>query len=368
MTDKIIFVCDSRDYHAIDWFHIVNDICYDKGYSVMIATDIFDENEKFNLINKSDSVIQLYNINKLLIKKQSRFSDIWRNIIKLVTTPLQIFGLIKLRKQFPNAVFHAHSMYYIFLCWLARLKFIATPMGSDVLVRPSESNIYRLMTIYSLKAATQITVDSVEMQQMIMELSNKNSSIIQNGIDTRMITSFISETKLRNEVVSIRGFYPNYQIEELLNSREICEINIGITFIYPFYESSYRDSILARFIPEDKDLGRLTKVELYKLLTSSFLVISIPESDSSPRSVYESIFAGCCVAVTYSEWIDYLPSCMRSRLILVDLSDHLWLSKAITTAKQISKIKYIASKEALIEYDQFESMKKVCKEVYKIIT
>ena len=368
MTDKIIFICDSRDYHAMDWFHVVKDICNDKGYSVLIATDIIDDNENFNLIYKEDSVIQLYNINNLLIKKHSRFADIWRNFIKLFTSPFQILGLIKLRKQFPNAVFHAHSMYYIFLCWLARLKFIATPMGSDVLVRPNESKIYRLLTIHSLNSASQITVDSVEMQQMIMKLCNKNSSVIQNGIDVRKITALISDTIERNDILSIRGLYPNYQIEELLNSREFCEINVKITFIYPFFESSYRDSILARFIPKDKDLGRLTKDELYKLLTSSFLVISIPESDSSPRSVYESIFAGCCVAVTYSEWIDYLPTCMRSRLILVDLSDHLWFSKAIIIAKKITKIKYIPSQEALLEYDQYESMRKVCKEIYKIIT
>ena len=37
------------------------------------------------------------------------------------------------KKKYPNSIFHAHSMYYIFLCWAARIKAIATPMGSDVL-------------------------------------------------------------------------------------------------------------------------------------------------------------------------------------------------------------------------------------------
>ncbi len=240
-------------------------------------------------------------------------------------------------------------------------------MGSDVLVRPDESKIYRYMTVQSLKAAQQITGDSVKMQQKIRDLSDRDSAVIQNGIDVRMIASFISDAEERKEVVSIRGFYPNYQIERLLNSRESSEKKVSITFIYPFYEAGYRDSILARFISGDRDIGRLPKEELYSLLASSLLVISIPESDSSPRSVYEAIFAGCCVAVSYSPWINSLPDCMRARLAVVDLTDPVWLEKILITAREITSVKYIPSQEALIEYDQFESMKKVCREIYKII-
>lgn len=363
----VIFVCDSRDYHAMDWFHVVKEICAGTGHPVFVATDISDQGGELSLVKEDDKIIQLFNINKLLFKKQSRFADLWRNFIKVGTTPLQILGLRKLAKQYPGAIFHAHSMYYIFLCWLARLKFIATPMGSDVLVRPDESKIYRYMTVQSLKAAHLITGDSVKMQQKVMDLSNRDSAVIQNGIDVRMIASFISDSKERKEVVSIRGFYPNYQIEELLNSRDHSKEKINITFIYPFYESGYRDGILARFIPGDKDLGRLPKTELYALLASSLLVISIPESDSSPRSVYEAVFAGCCVAVSYSPWIDSLPACMRARLAVVDLTDPLWFDKVLVTAKEIAAIKYVPSQEALIEYDQYESMKKVCSDIYKII-
>lgn len=364
----IIFICDSRDYHAMDWYHVVKEICSYSGHVVCVATDIVEEGEDVVLLKENDILIRLWNINNMLLKKQSGFADIWRNLIKLVTLPLQILHLTKLKKKYPNAIFHAHSMYYIILSWLSNLKFIATPMGSDVLVRPDESRIYRLLTIKALNAANQITVDSIKMQKKIMELCKRGSIIIQNGIDVRMITSFISDEKKRNEIVSIRGLYPNYQIEKILNAREDSEKKLSITFVYPFYESGYRNRILSRLNLGDNDLGRLSKEKLYSLLATTLLVISIPDSDSSPRSVYESIFAGCCLAVSYSPWIDSLPTCMRSRIFVVELADPLWLNKALFAAKQITKIKYIPSKEALLEYDQYESMKKVCKEVYKIIT
>lgn len=362
---EIIFVCSANDYHAMDWYHVVKRIC--KDYPVFVATDIAEESGEIRLVKDDDKVVQLFNINGLLFKKQSRFGDLWRNFMKVAATPFQIIGLRKLAKQYPYAIFHAHSMYYIFLCWLARLKFIATPMGSDVLVRPDQYWIYRYLTVRSLKAAHLITVDSVRMKKKIMDLSNRNSAVIQNGIDVRMIASFISDTKERKEIVSIRGFYPNYQIEQLLNSRDNSQQKVNITFIYPFFESNYRDSLLARFIPGDKDLSRLTKQELYALLASSLLVFSIPQSDSSPRSVYEAIFAGCCVAVSYSPWIDSLPSCMRARLAVVDLTDPLWFDKVLVRAKEMVAIKYFPSQEALSEYDQYESMKKVCREIYKSI-
>ena len=80
----------------------------------------------------------------------------------------------------------------------------------------------------------------------------------------------------------------------------------------------------------DKDLGRIEKkIDLYKILNSTILAISIPESDSSPRSVYEAIFCGCAIATTYNQWIKSLPKCMKNRIIIVDLDNQDWLKVAL---------------------------------------
>jgi hypothetical protein len=363
-TNKIIFVCDSRDYHAMDWYHTVKEICNTEH--VIVATDIVDYTNH-NLVLKDDNVVKLFNINQFLFNRQSRLLDFWRNTVKLASTFIQVYKLKKLSKLHPNSIFHAHSMYYIFLCWLARLKFIATPMGSDVLVRPDQSVLYKFMTCHALKFAYIITVDSVSMKNKVFELSGKESIIIQNGIDVRLINTYLNRSLVRNNIVSIRGFYSNYQIDRIIESRYLSKLDIGISFVYPFFDINYRDQILKKFANLDKDLGRLDKNDLYTLLASSFLILSIPESDSSPRSVYEAIFSGACVAASYSEWINTLPRCMKERVIVVDLNNPIWLFNAIKDAEIISKTPYIPTHEALVEYDQYESMKKVCKEIYNIL-
>ena len=99
-------------------------------------------------------------------------------------------------------------MYYIFLCWLSRIKYIATPMGSDVLVRPKESNLYKFFTSKSLSNADKITVDSKSLFNEVLSLSNKKSIIIQNGIDTKELLKFNKKNR--------KSFIILYQYEDFI--------------------------------------------------------------------------------------------------------------------------------------------------------
>lgn len=359
---KIIFICDTRDFHSMDWFKVVSSIS--PKNSIYLVSDIYEKNLDSN---KDYNFIKLFNINSVISNKNSRISDLWRNILKLLITPYQVFLLRNLKKKYPNAFFHAHSMYYIFLCWLANLKFIATPMGSDVLVRPDESFIYKFFTIKSLKAAYLITVDSINLKNKIRSLSKQNCLLIQNGIDSKEIEQFVKPTIKREGVVSIRGFHPNYQIEKVISSRDLINPKPAIKFVYPFYDEKYRNQLLQSFQSFDLNIGRLNKPDLYKLLSSTLLVVSVPISDSSPRSVYEAIFCGCCVAVTKSPWVDTLPKCMADRVVVIHEDNPYWLKDAINVAREITSHDFIPSDEALINFDQFHSMKYVCKNIYKTI-
>ena len=44
-------------------------------------------------------------------------------------------------------------------------------------------------------------------------------------------------------------------------------------------------------------------------------MISIPKSDSSPRSVYEAINLGCNIFVTNLECFEWMPSRLKSKFI-----------------------------------------------------
>lgn len=364
MKQRIIYVIDSTDFHAIDWYRTVKKIC--KNCDVMIATDILASNESDKIINNDDKILKLLLIQKYLISKKTVFSNLHRNFIKLLALPIQILQLRRLEKKYPNSIFHAHSMYYIFLCWAARIKAIGTPMGSDVLVKPDKSKIYKFFTALSLSYAYKITVDSERLVNKVFKLSGKKSYLIQNGINTSEILSYRNKNLIRKNISSIRGFYPNYQIMKILESRNLSDKKYGINFIYPFFELNYKNEIKEKFIKDDMDLGRLSKNDLYENLWMTNLAISVPVSDSSPRTVYEAIFCGCVVAVTKSEWINSLPSCMKERIIEIDINDKNWFINALKKSKNTINKEYFPSEEAINKFDEEISMRNLCKNIYNL--
>tara|TARA_X000000368_G_scaffold384316_1_gene342819 strand:+ start:10960 stop:12072 length:1113 start_codon:yes stop_codon:yes gene_type:complete len=368
MKKNITFICGASDFHAIDWYRTIKKINSKKGVKVNIVTDSYDPYKKDNLLNESDNIFILFNIGKLTsTTSNSNFSDFFRNLLKLVVIPIQAYRLHKLSKKLTDNLFHAHSMYYIFLSWVSGIDYIATPMGSDILVRPDRSLIYKYFSIRSLKYAKKITVDSRRMFNKILKLTNRKSSIVQNGVDISEIQSFKKLDYKRNKLTSIRALYPNYRINELILKRNTSSNkNLGISFLYPFYETSYRESILNYFNINDVDLGRLNKENMYKTLWKSKIVFSIPESDSSPRSVYESIFCGCVIITSPAEWIDYVTECMKQRIIIADMKKYNWFDNTLKRALEISKIKYNPSQKAYDIFDQFSSMKMMSKNIYEI--
>ena len=358
LMGEIIFIGNARDYHAMDWYRTTKEVSGSRD--IMFATDLIDSESHLKIVSEADNIIDLYNIDWLLFKRQTSTGQVWRNLVKLLVSPLQVLKIRSIKRKYPNAIFHAHTMYYMFLSWLARIKFIGTPQGSEVLVRPDRSAIYMYFSCKSLTAANHIIVDSVKLKQKINELCGKEAVVIQNGIDVSTILSRTNNKLERPVVLSFRGMYPLYRIHEILAGRANSKRKPPISFIYPFWEDTYKRMVLSKLEPNDADVGRLQlKNEMYDLFSSTFLAISIPQSDSSPRSVYEAIFCGCCVAVTYNSWIESLPQCMRSRLFIVDLKDEGWFDEAIKFALSITKDPFVPSENALDLFDQDRTMKKV---------
>jgi hypothetical protein len=360
---KIIFIGGARDYHVVDWYRTIKEIC--SNSEIVFVTDSIDGEGFEKLINEDDCIIKLLNIDWLLFTRQSKYGNIWRNFIKLIFIPLQVLRLKEIARDNPDAIFHAMPMYYMFLCRLASIPYIGTPQGSEILVRPDRSRLYKYFATKSLLAAQNITVDSVNMQNMITQLCGKESTVIQNGIDVSAISRIAIKSHRRENVVSIRGFTTLYRINEIFDGRDHSLQKPRLHLLYPFREDVYRATVAKRFEPGDCDLGRLSRQKMFELLASTFLAISIPISDSSPRSVYEAIFCGCCVAVTYNPWVDALPECMKSRLFIIDLKDNLWFEKAIEQAKHITTKDYNPSEEALELFDKRRSMQKMVDLFYK---
>ena len=362
-SNKIIFIGNARDFHAIDWYRSIKKICKDKD--VFFATDLIYSEGHARLVTEDDIILPLYNIDWLLFKRQSLIGNIWRNFIKFIFSPLQFQRLKQIARNNPEAIFHAHTMYYLFLGWGAGIKYIGSPQGDEILIRPFRSKIYKYLAVKSLNSASHIIIDSISMQDGIRKLCGKESTVIQYGIDVAAIEQNTKSINDRSHIVSIRALYPLYRIHDIFKARDEFNKLQPLLLFYPFWEDGYKERILKMLQPDDINMERIpTKGEMYRVLSSAMLTISIPESDSSPRSVYESIFCGCCVAVTYNTWIENLPDCMRKRIYIVDINDNKWFSKAIEHAKIVVKEPYHPSEKALEMFDQKRSMKMVYQQFY----
>lgn len=359
----IIFLGNARDFHAIDWYRMIKKICLNR--QVLFATDLIESEGHTKLVDEDDHIHHLVNIDKLLLNRQTSFGNIWRNVIKLLFFPLQVLKIKILAKQYPDAIFHAHTMYYLFIGWLANINYIGSPQGDEILIRPFQSKLYHFFSIKALLAADHIIVDSMNLKNGIKQLCGKDADVIQYGIDVASIQQIVSNKVERELIVSIRALYPLYRIEEILDGRNQSKLKSPMVMFYPFWEQHYKEIILAKLKPTDTHLGRLpSKNDIYEVLSKSKMAISIPMSDSSPRSVYESIFCGCCVVVTYNPWIESVAPCMRERIFVVDLHDQDWFDKALDYSNEMVKKPYVPSKQALELFDQECSMRVVAKKYY----
>jgi hypothetical protein len=341
---KIVYVGDTADFHFRDKVHfLANELCKQKlivfsGVSIETLDPILLNSNKLNRVLRLDISLVAKVIDKNIV----------RNIVKASCYPINFLWLFFFKLFNKGAIFHSFTMYYIFLNALVGKGFIATPQASEVIHRMSSSKIYRNFAIFSLKRASLIIVDSNEMQSCL-QIFGLKSIVHKNGFDTALplrISKF-NTVETKTKILSLRGIRPLYRIKEILNQRNQCELDNNISFVYPSFDKIYKNEVFQNTRKEDNDLGMLSKPDLYSLMSESLLCISIPETDSSPRSVYEAIFCGCIVAVTWAKYIDELPNCMKSRLIVIDLSSPNWLKDALSKAEEINVTKYNPSKEAI---------------------
>jgi hypothetical protein len=330
------------------------------GSPPIFVTDNLSGEGFVPLLCPDDQVRELVLIDPLLFKRPNRLGHAWRNVVKLALLPLQVLRLRRVLRGISNPFVFAHSTYYAFLASFCNVHYSATPQGSEVLVRPFASKFYRSLLLRSVRHAAFTTVDSSAMASCLEQLSGVRPHTIQNGIDlTGILAGEATAAGSRRErVTSVRGFDANYRIVDILLARDRQAPDQVIDFCFPFVEGDYEQQIRQLVRETDVLHGRLPRSRMYTLLKESACVVSIPKSDSSPRSVYEAIFCGAAVLCTHTQYVDVLPACMRRRVVLVDLAHPFWLANGITAARRIAAEPYAPSDEALDIFNQVSSMKK----------
>ena len=260
-------------------------------------------------------------------------------------------------------------MYFMWACHFAGLEFIGTPQGSEILVRTFKSMPYKYLSAIAIKSALFVTCDSKKMAERIYQISKIKPLIIQNGIDIKLVKKILNSNnknfKRKKAIVSFRGLSPLYRTDEIFKSREFIknDKNIPIHLIYPFSEKEYRNKIISNLKPFDKDLGKLSQKKLLEEFNKYILYISIPSSDSSPRSVYECILSGGIVGITREDYYQDLPLELQKRIILINLNNKRWLEESINKANLLNKKPFNLKNLNLDKFDQLKSFKTIYKKL-----
>ena len=221
---------------------------------------------------------------------------IWRILSLPFNCAYLFFRLFTSRSR----VIHCHGLFSLVIAFLAFLplsRIVFTPQGSDLLVLPLKFFLVRYFLSCVLPKLAAVTADS----KLILDSCLNYSSIepaklykIQNGIDFKMLSAIPIPKFIKYDICWPRGLSALYRFDYfVLLLKELSSAStrpLNICIIGAFGSSHCIDNLLKLPNLHVVFLPRLSHADFCNTLSESTLIISIPISDSSPRTVYESIF------------------------------------------------------------------------------
>jgi glycosyltransferase involved in cell wall biosynthesis len=240
---------------------------------------------------------------------------------RLARTLSKTRGLIRIVRGLSPDVLHIIDMgYTVYLPFLPRKKVVLEHNGSDVLVKPLKSRVWRLIYRFVYRYADAVIQDSVVAQRAGFSCGapRQNNEVIELGIDCALFSPRIRRGIARERlglapgdrfVFSPRGFKALYNIETILRSIPLVAAavpRVHYVFCSPVLPFNDRYRML---IDELRIGGRVTfaglldkQNELPFFYADAEVVLSVPSSDSSPSTVYEALACETPVIVSELPW------------------------------------------------------------------
>ena len=183
--------------------------------------------------------------------------------------------------------------------------FVLTALGSDVLVSPFESRLYRRLLRFVFRRADHITAMSDPMKDTMIKLGappDKCSTVIF-GIDPAIFNMEGREEPLQFTLISTRNFERIYNIDHLLNAialarQEIPDVRLHLIGAGTM-ENDLKEIIGAKGLQELVLFhGRMEQRAIADLLRKSDVFVSVSSSDGNNISLNEAMACGCFSVVS----------------------------------------------------------------------
>jgi glycosyltransferase involved in cell wall biosynthesis len=265
--------------------------------------------------------------------------------------PLKIvLNIIRLRRLIKQ-----HQIDVLHIMWLGNCVYapflnpgaiVFENMGSDVLVKPHHSLIWRMFIRIVYKFSDAVIQDSKVAQDAGIKYGapKENNQILEVGIDFSVFNTNVKSGIARNRlslkgdqefIFSPRSFTQLYNIDIIIKSiRKVIEVFPKATFVFCRFhddlEDSYKQLIFDEGVQDSIAFAGFldNETELPYFFKDADLVISVPSSDSSPRTVYEAMACGTPVIVSELPWHQD-KFVHKTDILTVPVKDSESLAKAI---------------------------------------
>ena len=313
---KICFLAAANSLHSYRWIRFFADKGHDVHWLSLYRLSL----DEYGLNLNSVRNLYYYEMNPPLTIPLTLTLPL-TNIFRIFPAVKWLRGLLK---DINPDLLHVHSVgiYGLVAAMSGFHPLVATAWGSDVLVR-GRSRIKRPFVKYILNSADIITCDAKHMVHAMVKLGadKKKISIINFGIDTNKFRPAekdeVLRTKLRIEgcpvVLSLRKFYPVYDIESLIKAIPIIlKVLPDAKFIIVGSgpEEEYIKRLSKSLAVEEsiRFTGNISNEELLKYLSFVDIYTSTALSDAGiASSTAEAMACGLPVVITdsgeNSEWI-----------------------------------------------------------------
>lgn len=310
---KILYLGSSSDWHIDLWAQH-----FTKHHLVYLFSDKenYLDDQSFEAVAVSHSAgLFGATLNFFGITSHKLFQ-----INKLISAKYYAFKVDALIKSEKIEVVHAHNLYYGYVASFlkSQVPVIFTPMGSDIIIHAQENFIYKHMAHRAFRKAVAVTGDSLLVQKRGYKVGAKveKNHIIQNGVDSSIF--YPKDNFLKKEfhigkdellIFSPRAITPLYNIDVIIDSLYMLkETNHKFKCMFSFafggeYYSELKQKVVALGLENYVIwLGYIKYEDMQLYYNASDLVISVPSSDSSPKSVYEAMFCGKPIIISDLEW------------------------------------------------------------------
>ena len=228
--------------------------------------------------------------------------------------------------------------------------YVITALGTDVLISPKKSKIFKMLLKFAFSKADWITAMSDHMKIEIenLDVNEKKVSTVPFGIDPKIFyKKGIDLPSDKFVITSTRNFEKIYNIPHLIKAvviakEKIPSIHLNLIGLGSL-KSEYEELIQANGLYENVSfLGFIPQPQIADVLNSSHLFVSVSMSDGNNISLNEAMACGTyCIATDIPANLEWIKDGQNGFLVKIDDVQSL-SEKIITVYEHFSKLQETA--------------------------